>query len=85
MNQVPPDNHSIETESTTTKENLPKKKKQRRIIHRERLCKSSTKIAIVGTGPSGLSTALALQQAGYQNIHLYERDPHFYARKDGVS
>ncbi len=60
-----------------------KRKKQRR--SQRRLCKSSTKIAIIGSGPSGLSAALSLQQAGYQNIHLYERDEHFNARKDGVS
>ncbi len=60
---------------------IRQKKKQRR----SRLCKSSTNIAIIGTGPSGLSAALSLQQAGYQNIQLYERDDHLNARKDGVS
>ncbi len=53
-------------------------------ISSRRLSKSS-KIAIIGTGPSGLSAALSLQQAGFCNITLFEKDDHFYARKDGVS
>lgn len=50
---------------------------------RERLSKTSTKIAIIGTGPAGLSCALSLQQAGFTSITLYERDSDFAARKDG--
>jgi salicylate hydroxylase len=56
--------------------NITKRKKQR-------LSKTSTKIAIIGTGPAALSSALSLQKAGFQSITLYERDAHFDARKDG--
>ena len=81
LNQKNPNNKNNDNFSSNHPQR--KKRKQRRSNHR-RLSKSS-KIAIIGTGPSGLSAALSLQQAGYQNIRLYERDKHFYARKDGVS
>lgn len=50
---------------------------------KQRLSKTSTKIAIIGTGPAALSSALSLQQAGFTSVTLYERDSHFNARKDG--
>ena len=58
----------------------PKSKKKQKC---ERLSKHSD-IAIIGTGPSGLSAALSLQQAGFLgNITLYERDSDFHARREG--
>ena len=50
---------------------------------KQRLPKTSAKIAIIGTGPAALSTALSLQQAGFTDIALYERDQDFNARRDG--
>lgn len=50
---------------------------------KERLNKEETSIAIVGSGPGALSAALALQQEGFRNIKIYERDEHFSSRKDG--
>ena len=41
------------------------------------------RIAIVGTGLAGLSTALSLEQVGYRQITLYERDASWDARKEG--
>lgn len=76
-------NNNNNEASINTTSRRPLQKKQRR--SNNRLCKKTTKIAIIGTGPSGLSAALSLQQAGYQKIQLYERDSHFNARKDGVS
>lgn len=56
---------------------MPKKSKK------PRLSKTDTAIAIIGTGPASLSTALSLQKAGFCEITIYERDTHFTARKDG--
>lgn len=46
----------------------------------------SSNIAIVGGGAFGLSTALHLSQAGYNNISIYERDnqviPRYSAAND---
>ncbi len=55
----------------------------KRKAKKQRLSKTSTKIAIIGTGPAALSAALSLQQAGFTSITLYERDSNFNARKDG--
>lgn len=33
------------------------------------------KISIIGAGMGGLGTALSLAQAGFDNIHVYERAP----------
>lgn len=45
-----------------------------------------SKIAIVGGGAFGLSTALHLTEAGYSNISIYEQDdqipPRFSAAND---
>ncbi|KAL7574672.1 hypothetical protein ACA910_003017 [Epithemia clementina (nom. ined.)] len=40
-------------------------------------------IAIIGTGLAGLSTAISLEQVGYRNITLYERDVGWGARQEG--
>jgi len=32
------------------------------------------RIAIVGAGPAGLSTAIALKKKGFKNVVLFERD-----------
>jgi salicylate hydroxylase len=55
--------------------NTKKRKKEK--IHKD------GKIAIIGSGPGALSTALALQQDGFQHVVVYERDEHFHSRKDG--
>ena len=41
------------------------------------------KIVIVGAGLAGLSTCLALENSGFQNITLYERDGDFDAQREG--
>lgn len=43
----------------------------------------NARIAIVGSGLAGLSAAIALEQAGFVDIVIYERDFSFSARKDG--
>jgi salicylate hydroxylase len=40
-------------------------------------------IAIIGSGLAGLSTALSLEQGGFTNVHIYERDGSHDARKEG--
>jgi len=50
---------------------------------RARLNPETTRIAIVGAGLSGLSTAICLQQSSFQNIAIYERDASLGARKEG--
>jgi len=54
----------------------PKKRK------RERLDKSS-RIAIVGSGLAGLSTAISLELAGFTNLVLLERDASLSSRREG--
>jgi len=49
----------------------------------KRRLESGDFIAIVGSGLSGLSAALSLERAGFTNIHIYERDECFSARKEG--
>lgn len=49
----------------------------------QRLDPSTATIAIIGSGLAGLSTALCLQQAGFQNICVFERDVSLDARKEG--
>ena len=41
------------------------------------------RIGIIGGGLGGLSTALALQNAGFENVVVYECDAHFTSRRDG--
>jgi len=67
---------------------MDEKDENRRSQHRrhhqhQRLCKSASEIAIIGSGPGALSCALSLQQAGFQHLTLYERDADLQARKDG--
>ena len=40
-------------------------------------------IAIVGSGLAGLSAAISLEQVGYKNITIYERDVSWSARREG--
>lgn len=40
-------------------------------------------IAIVGCGIAGLSTAISLQQAGFSNVSLFERDACDMSRREG--
>eukprot|EP00546_Thalassionema_frauenfeldii_P021359 CAMPEP_0178904082 /NCGR_PEP_ID=MMETSP0786-20121207/5505_1 /TAXON_ID=186022 /ORGANISM="Thalassionema frauenfeldii, Strain CCMP 1798" /LENGTH=573 /DNA_ID=CAMNT_0020575505 /DNA_START=58 /DNA_END=1780 /DNA_ORIENTATION=+ len=54
----------------------PKKRK------RERLDKSS-RIAIIGSGLAGLSTAISLELAGFTNLILLERDASVSSRREG--
>jgi salicylate hydroxylase len=43
----------------------------------------TARIVIIGSGLTGLSTAIALERAGFQQISIYERDVSFDARKEG--
>jgi hypothetical protein len=61
--------------TTTTNTNTKRKKC--------RLDKKRDHVMIVGSGLAGLSCALSLEQAGYQNISLFERDVDFDAQKEG--
>ena len=49
----------------------------------EKLDPARSSIAIIGSGLAGLSTAICLQQAGFCNITIYERDESFASRKEG--
>lgn len=40
-------------------------------------------ITIIGGGIGGIACAIALQQAGFTNVSIYERDTHFSDRKQG--
>ena len=58
----------------------------RRSQRKPRLDPDNARIAIIGGGLAGLSTALALQQQGFAHVHVFERDAynHFLAaRRDG--
>mmetsp|Transcript_12128 Transcript_12128/g.16760 ORF Transcript_12128/g.16760 Transcript_12128/m.16760 type:complete len:118 (-) Transcript_12128:1003-1356(-) len=46
---------------------------------------SNLRIAIIGGGPGGLCTALALHRKGFKNVSVYERDGNADARKQGYS
>ena len=48
-----------------------------------RLDKKRDHVIIVGSGLAGLSCALSLEQAGYENISLFEKDENFDAQKEG--
>lgn len=61
------------------KQQTPKKKKRKK----RRFDKQNDHILIVGSGLAGLSCALSLEQAGYTNISLYERDSNFDTQKEG--
>jgi hypothetical protein len=50
---------------------------------RNRLDKAQAQIVIVGSGLAGLSAAISLEQAGFSNIALYERDENFQVQKEG--
>ena len=57
--------------------------RRRRRQQEERLDPARSSIAIIGSGLAGLSTAICLQQAGFCNITIYERDESFASRKEG--
>jgi salicylate hydroxylase len=48
-----------------------------------RLDPQQSRIAIVGSGLAGLSTAISLEQAGFTNIAIYERDESLQSRAAG--
>jgi 2-polyprenyl-6-methoxyphenol hydroxylase-like FAD-dependent oxidoreductase len=50
---------------------------------RQRLDPQQSSIAIVGSGLAGLSTAISLEQAGFTNIAIYERDESLESRAAG--
>ena len=50
---------------------------------RLRLNRETARIAIVGSGLAGLSTAISLEQQGFQDITIFERDTSFGERKEG--
>jgi 2-polyprenyl-6-methoxyphenol hydroxylase-like FAD-dependent oxidoreductase len=50
---------------------------------RQRLDPQRSSIAIVGSGLAGLSTAISLEQAGFTNIAIYERDESLESRAAG--
>lgn len=43
------------------------------------------RFGIVGGGPGGLLTAIALKRKGFRNIHVFERDEHAESRTQGYS
>jgi salicylate hydroxylase len=55
------------------------RKRQRRV----KLDKETAHIAIIGSGLAGLSAAIALTQAGFQNVTVWERDPSLDFQKEG--
>ncbi|CAJ1952729.1 unnamed protein product [Cylindrotheca closterium] len=50
---------------------------------RRRLDKEESHIVIVGSGLAGLSAAISLEQAGFRNVSVYERDASFEQQKEG--
>lgn len=48
-----------------------------------RLDKETARIVIIGSGLAGLSAALSLEHAGFQHVHVYERDVDFETQKEG--
>lgn len=51
--------------------------------HRKARLDQDARIVIVGCGLGGLGTAISLEQAGFTNISLYERDASAGARREG--
>ena len=43
----------------------------------------NARIAIIGSGLGGLGAALSLEQAGFTNVAVYERDASASARREG--
>ncbi len=56
---------------------MPNKKRQRR------LNKEESNIVIVGSGLAGLSAAISLEQAGFSNVSIFERDDSFDRQTEG--
>ena len=54
-----------------------------RTTKRRRLDKKESHIVIVGSGLAGLSAAISLEQAGFRNVSVYERDDSFEQQKEG--
>ena len=52
-------------------------------MKRKRLDKENSNIVIVGSGLAGLSAAISLEQAGFLNITIVERDDNFERQKEG--
>jgi 2-polyprenyl-6-methoxyphenol hydroxylase-like FAD-dependent oxidoreductase len=50
---------------------------------RRRLDKEESNIVIVGSGLAGLSAAISLEQAGFSNVSIFERDDSFDRQKEG--
>lgn len=58
---------------------MPKRKRNKQ----PKLDPSSAHISIVGSGLAGLAAAIALEQANFSHIHIFERDSSLSARKEG--
>jgi hypothetical protein len=58
-------------------------KKRMKKNKQSRLSLQDSHIGIIGCGMGGLSAAISLQQQGFTNISLWERDASRHERKDG--
>jgi 2-polyprenyl-6-methoxyphenol hydroxylase-like FAD-dependent oxidoreductase len=74
---------SISTIKTANEHEMPNKTNFVARPMTEYAPKHLVRIGIVGGGLGGLSAALALQNAGFYNIQVYERDLCFDQRRDG--
>ena len=72
------DTSSKQQQQQPKRNSKKKKKKKRRLTN-----KQNDHIIIIGSGLAGLSCALSLEQEGYTNISLYERDTDFDVQKEG--
>jgi salicylate hydroxylase len=74
----PPPAHSLQTSTHTHFYTTMKRHRQT-----PRLDPATARIAIIGSGLAGLSTAISLEHAGFKHISIYERDASLDARKEG--
>lgn len=65
--------------SSAASNGLDNGKKRRR---KARLDKNA-RIVIIGSGLGGLGAAISLQQAGFTNVNIYERDASESSRREG--
>jgi salicylate hydroxylase len=74
--------------SSSSRRSGKKRKEKKKVMKRsrntrQRLDPQQSSIAIVGSGLAGLSTAISLEQAGFTNIIMYERDESLESRAAG--